>query len=65
MTSNAEGSAPPPQRGSATLDELARRKGVRPVGSVDEMAEEDVFDSDDELESFLEHVYASRRADLA
>lgn len=65
MTSSEEGSAVPPQRGRVSLDELARRKGVRPVESVEEMAQDGVFDSDDELDSFLEHVYAARRADLA
>jgi hypothetical protein len=44
---------------------LARRKGVRPVESVEDMAEDGVFESDEELEEFLAHVYASRHADLA
>lgn len=65
MTSSAEGSAQPPQSGSLTLDELAERKGVRPVESIEEMAQDGVFDSDDELENFLEHVHAARHADLA
>lgn len=65
MTSSAEGRAEPPQRGSVTLDEMARRKGVHPVGSVEEMAQDGVFDSDAELEEFLGHVYAVRHEDLA
>lgn len=65
MASSAEGSAQPPQRGSVTLDEMARQKGIRPVESVEEMAQGGVFDSDDELEDFLEHLYAARHEDLA
>jgi len=48
-----------------SLDELARRKGVRPVRSVRDMARPGVFESDEELEAFLAHVSASRHADIA
>lgn len=65
MTSSAEESAQPPQRGSVTLDEMARRQGIRSVESVEEMAQDGVFDSDGELEEFLDHVYAARHEDLA
>ena len=43
-----------PDRGSyaAELDEQARRKGVHPISSVDELRA-DVFESDEELEEFL------------
>jgi hypothetical protein len=44
--------------------EQARRKGVRPVTSVDDMARFDVFDSDEELDAFLAHVHAERHANL-
>jgi len=53
------------QRASVPVEELARRKGVRPVESVDEMAQDGVFESDQELEEFLAQVYAAREADLA
>jgi hypothetical protein len=46
-------------------EELARRKGVRPVQCVADMAQDGVFESDEELEEFLAHVYAARDADLA
>ena len=49
--------------GRVSLDELARRKGVRPVESMDELVCE-VFDTDEELEEFLASTYAARRADL-
>jgi hypothetical protein len=48
-----------------TLDELARRKGIRPVESVDDMAQDGVFSSDEELEEFVRHVHAARQADVA
>ncbi|URM95298.1 hypothetical protein LUW76_13775 [Actinomadura madurae] len=46
------------------IEELARRKGVGPVESVEDMAQDGVFESDEELEEFLAHVYNSRSADL-
>ena len=48
-----------------SLDELARRKGIRPVESVADMAEDGVFGSDEELDEFLHHVHAARQADVA
>ena len=47
-------------------EELARRQGVRPIKSVDELAAAvDPFESDEEYEAFLADLYASRRAGLA
>ncbi len=37
---------------AAELDEQARRKGVRPIASVDELRA-DVYESDAELDEFL------------
>jgi hypothetical protein len=48
-----------------SLDELARRKGVRPVESIEDMGQDGVFSSDEEVDAFLVHVYTSRHADLA
>jgi hypothetical protein len=55
-----------PQPGSyaAELDEQARRKGVRPIASVDEMRA-DVFDSDQELEEFLADLEEFRHEHMA
>jgi hypothetical protein len=64
-TNKADYEVQPPDRGSVSVEELARRQGVRPVGRVGEMARPGIFESDEELEEFLAHVYASRRADLA
>jgi hypothetical protein len=55
----------PPDRGAESLDEQARRKGVRPIQSADDLAQNDIFDTDEELDAFLAHVAAMRHADLA
>jgi hypothetical protein len=51
--------------GEVPVEELARRQGVRPVTSVDDMARPGLFDSDQDLDEFLADLYASRRADVA
>ncbi len=48
-----------------SVEELARRKGVRPVESVDDMACPGLFESDEEWQVFLADLYASRRSGLA
>jgi hypothetical protein len=50
---------------SPSLEELARRRGVKPVTSLEEMARPALFESDEELEEFLAFTAAKRRADLA
>jgi len=55
----------PPAADEAPVEELARRQGVRPVESVDDMARPGLFDSDEEWEEFLADLYASRRPGLA
>lgn len=44
-----------------STDELIRRQGARPLGSVDYLPGEDPFDSDDEYQAFLADLYARRR----
>jgi hypothetical protein len=65
VTSGAEHAGEAARPGRVPLDELARRRGVRPVESVAEMAQDGVFASDDELEEFLAYVRAARYEDLA
>jgi hypothetical protein len=68
VSSGAESSAQPPvdrQRERPSLDERVRRSGIRPVRSVDELAREELFESDEELDAFLADLYASRRSGLA
>ena len=45
---------------SESVAEQVRRKRVRPVESVDDMAQPGIFESDEELEAFLAHVHAAR-----
>ena len=45
--------------------ELARRQGVGPVASVDDLARPDLFTSDEELAEFLADLYAARHTGLA
>ena len=55
-----------PERGSyaAGLDEQARRKGVRPIASVEELRA-DVFESDEELDEFLADLETFRHEHTA
>ena len=55
----------PPAADEVPVEELARRQGIRPVESVDDMARPGLFGSDEELEEFLADLYASRRSGLA
>ena len=64
-TNRADYAAVPPDRGVESVDEQARRKGVRAIESADDLAQEGVFDTDEELDAFLAHVAAMRHADLA
>jgi hypothetical protein len=65
MTSDADQM---PEWGTAEhvpVAELARRQGVHPVASVDDLARPDLFESDEELASFLEDLYVTRHAGSA
>ena len=62
-TTSADDRAPAP-RPRVSVEELARRKGVRPIESLDDMAR-DVFASDDELDEFLTFFRSERQAGLA
>jgi hypothetical protein len=55
----------PPDGGTESLDEQARRPGVRPIRSADDLAQDGIFDTDEELDAFLAHVTERRHADLA
>jgi hypothetical protein len=45
--------------------ELARRQGVRPIRSAAELICPDVFESDAEVDEFIEFVHTLRQADVA
>jgi hypothetical protein len=51
--------------GHVPAAELARRQGVGPVASVDDLARPDLFESDEELADFLADLHAARHAGLA
>jgi len=66
MTSTPEHHDDGPDDDFVPTEELARRQGVKPIKSVDDLAAEvDPFESDEEYEAFLADLYASRRAGLA
>ena len=49
----------------ASLEEALRREGVQPIRSADDLACDGVFNTDEELDEFLQLTYAARRADIA
>ncbi|MGD0604181.1 MAG: hypothetical protein ABSA53_11345 [Streptosporangiaceae bacterium] len=51
--------------GDVPVEDLARRQGIQPVTSVDDMARPRLFDSDQDWDGFLADLYASRRSGLA
>ena len=48
--------------GHVPAAELIRRRGVRPVESVQDLAQDGLFESDEELDEFLAALYAWRHA---
>lgn len=46
------------------IGELIRQQGVPAVRTVEDLATDDVFDSDEELDEFLAFVAEQRRANL-
>ena len=47
------------------IEELARRQGVEPLRSLDDLACPELWASDEEYERLLADLYASRRSGLA
>ena len=64
-TNSADYAGESPEARPESIEEQVRRKGIRPVESVEDMAQDGIFESDEEVERFLAHVYAVRHADLA
>ena len=65
MTSTPEHPEDWPADDFVSTEELARRQGVKPIKSVDGLAQPGLWESDEEYEAFLADLYASRRAGLA
>jgi hypothetical protein len=64
-SSHAETPAPQSSGRHVPAEELARRQGVKPIASVEDMFRPGTFESDEELDEFLADLYASRRAGIA
>jgi hypothetical protein len=65
VTVTSEQSGSRPADDFVPTEELVRHQGVRPIGSVDELAGGDPFESDEEYAEFLADLYAYRRAGIA
>jgi hypothetical protein len=66
MTSGAEHLGRPHLgRRRESLDEQVRRRGLKPIESVEDLKCDGAFETDEELDAFLAHVYAERHANLA
>ncbi|MEU4474680.1 hypothetical protein [Micromonospora sp. NPDC023888] len=64
-SSNAERMPEWPTAEHVPAEELARRQGIQPVASVDDLTRPGRFESDEELDEFLADLYTSRRAGAA
>ncbi len=47
------------------IEELARQQGVGPIASLDELAQPELWESEQEYQDFLADLYSSRRSDAA
>ncbi len=65
MTTSDEHRAQGQDDAELPIEELARHQGVKPITSVDELAQPGLWESDEEYEAFVADLYASRRAGLA
>lgn len=65
MSSSAERLPSWPLDDHVPAEELARRQGVKPVTSIEDMAVPGLFEDDAEYEEFLADLYESRRAGMA
>jgi len=54
-----------PQDDDVPIEELARRQDVGPIASLDELAQPDLWESEQEYQDFLADLYLSRRSDAA
>jgi hypothetical protein len=50
------------RRARESLDEQARRKGAKPVTSLDDLRFEGIWESDEELDEFLDYLDRQRQA---
>jgi hypothetical protein len=52
-------------RGPLSVEELARQQGVSTVATVEALASDEIFETDEELNEFLTFVREQRNASLA
>jgi hypothetical protein len=64
MANGFEQTLPIARTGRVPAAELARRRGVRPITSVDELVVPGLWESDEEYQAFLADLYTSRHSDL-
>ncbi|WP_255510034.1 hypothetical protein [Micromonospora sp. AP08] len=65
MSTDAQRNPDEPAIAHVPAEELARRQGVQPISSLDELARPELFETDDELDRFLADLYASRHEGAA
>ncbi|MGH3778072.1 MAG: hypothetical protein ACRDRR_20450 [Pseudonocardiaceae bacterium] len=66
MTSNPDHSPLQGEHpGLVSVEELARRKGIEHIKTIEELACDGVFDTDQEVDDFLVFVAEQRHANLA
>jgi hypothetical protein len=65
MSSTTEHPEQWPTNDFVPTEELERHQRVKPITSVEELAQPDLWESDEEYEAFLADLYASRRTGLA
>lgn len=61
MTAETTHAEPFPRYQRRSIDELLREKHSQPIRDVRELAAEDVFESDDEVEEFISFYRAQRQ----
>jgi hypothetical protein len=65
MTANSDDYISPGPPGPHSIEELARRQGVSTVVTVEDLACDGIFETDEELDEFLAFVREQRNASLA
>jgi hypothetical protein len=55
----------PLPRGRALVDELLRRMNVQPIRGVEDPNGQGIFETDEELQEFVEYTYTTRHSELA
>lgn len=65
MTTGAEPTPVWPSAEHVPVDELARRQGIEPPKSLDDLACPELWESDEDYERFLADLYEYRRSGAA